>query len=235
MLCRFRASTLAASVASLLIVSISASAQEAPEGVWADDPLEGLFGDVSPEDARHAVELAELARAAYEADEVGQAIGYFEQAFDLSHDPGFAFNLGALYEAVGEIPRSRAYFEAYLELYPDAPNVGDVEGIIADLDALLQAEWVLVNLESDPTGAHVYVVRGDDEFLLGTAPLQRWLRPGEATFRFRSRGWQDKDVTTVADLGGVTRITGQLEPRSMRAHRLDRRCSFAPATANCGG
>lgn len=232
--CRFRNAASLACFAGLLLATSTAVAQDAPDGVWADDPLEGLFGDVSAEDARRAVELAELARAAYEADQLGQAIGYFEQAFALSRDPGFAFNLGAIYEAVGEIPRSRAYFEAYLELYSDAPNAEEVRNIIADLDSVLQAAWVLVSFESDPGGANVYVVRGDDEFLLGAAPLQRWLRPGEATFRFRTRGWQDKDVTTVADLGGVTRITGQLEPRSMRAHRLEQRCSFAPATANCG-
>jgi tetratricopeptide (TPR) repeat protein len=219
---------------AFLVAPMFATAQDAPDGVWADDPLEGLFGDVSPEDARHAVEFAEQARAAYEADDIGQAIGLFEQAFDLSHDPGFAFNLGALYEAVGELPRARAYFEAYLELYPDAPNAGEVADIVSSIDETLQAEWVMVNLDSNPVGASVFVVRGDDEFLLGTAPLSRWLRPGEATFRFRTRGWQDKDVQTVADLGGITRITGQLEPRSMRAHRLERRCSFSRATANCG-
>jgi tetratricopeptide (TPR) repeat protein len=217
-----------------LFWSSSAHAQSTSDGTYGDDPLEGLFGDVSAEDARRAVELAQQARAAYDEDNIGGALAYYEQAFDLSHDPAFAFNLGALYEAVGELPRARSYLGAYLELYPDAPNRAAVQEQIAGITATLQREWAPVRFSADVAGASVLLVRGDEEFLLGSSPLERWLRPGDYVFRFRQRGWFDADLSTDLAAGGVTELTGMLQPRSMQAQRLTRRCAISAAGARCG-
>ena len=172
-----------------------------------DDPLEGLFGDISVEDARRAVELATEARDAYNAGEPGRAIGLFEQAFDLSRDPGFAFNLGALYEAMDEIPRARSYYQGYLELLPDAPNRAEVESTLERLEAILNLEWARVRVES--------------------------MRPGEVSLRFRSPGYTDVELEGEASIDGILTLTGLLQPRTVRRERMSALCERAPTDARC--
>lgn len=204
-----------------------------------DDPLEGLFGEISVEDARRAVELATEARDAYNAGEPGRAIGLFEQAFDLSHDPGFAFNLGALYEAMDEIPRARSYYQGYLELLPDAPNRAEVEETLERLESILELEWARVRVESMPDEVQAYVVRQDQgqdqEFYLGRTPVQRWMRPGEVSLRFRSPGYADLDLEGEAALGGILTLTGRLQPSTVRRERIAALCERAPTDSRCTG
>jgi len=198
-----------------------------------DDPLEGLFGEISVEDARRAVELATEARDAYNAGDSGRAIGLFEQAFDLSRDPGFAFNLGALYEAMDEIPRARSYYQGYLELLPDAPNRAEVESTLERLEAILNLEWARVRLESMPDEAQVYVLRQGQEFYLGRTPVQRWMRPGEVSLRFRSPGYTDLELEGEASIDGILTLTGLLQPRTVRRERMLALCERAPTDARC--
>jgi tetratricopeptide (TPR) repeat protein len=237
--CRLRLTRFGASLGFCLVAfafpmnvfaqSTDATTVETP----LDDPLDGLFGDVSPEAARRSVELATEARAAYANDEVARAIRLFEEAFDLSRDPGFAFNLGALYESVGEIPRARAYFDAYLTLYPEAPNAADVVATLERLDAVLALEWAHVEVGSEPEGARVFVVRDGNEYFLGTTPVERWLQPGELALRFRERGFMDRDLQATISAGGETALTGYLEPRTLRAERVAYHCATHPDDRRC--
>jgi tetratricopeptide (TPR) repeat protein len=219
----------------LLGIAPLAAAQEGVTAVDApmDDPLEGLFGEISAEDARRAVELATEARDAYNAGEPGRAIALFEQAFDLSRDPGFAFNLGALYEAMDEIPRARSYYEGYLELLPDAPNRAEVEATLERLEAILNLEWARVRVESMPDEVQVYVVRQGQEFYLGRTPVQRWMRPGEVSLRFRLPGHSDVELNGRAEIDGILTLTGLLQPLTVRRERMSALCERAPTDARC--
>jgi tetratricopeptide (TPR) repeat protein len=223
--------------AFLTVVAPVAVAQQSTATVEApmDDPLEGLFGEISAEDARRAVELATEARDAYNAGEVPRAIGLFEQAFDLSRDPGFAYNLGALYESIDEIPRARSYYEGYLELLPEAPNRAEVEETLERLQAILELEWARVRVESLPDDAQVYVVRQGQEFYLGRAPVQRWMRPGTVALRFRAPGYDDVDLEGQAAVDGILTLTGLLQARTIRRERLAALCTRTPADARCTG
>jgi tetratricopeptide (TPR) repeat protein len=221
--------------AFLMGIAPLAAAQESVDTMEApmDDPLEGLFGEISPENARRAVELATEARDAYNAGDVGRAIGLFEQAFDLSHDPGFAYNLGALYEAMDEIPRARSYYQGYLELLADAPNRTEVEQTLERLEAILELEWARVRVESIPENAHVYVVRQDQEFYLGRAPVQRWMRPGPVYLRFRAPGHDAMDLEGQAAVDLILTLTGLLPARTVQRERMTALCARVPADARC--
>lgn len=94
-----------------------------------------------PEDAappptdREARGLFLAGEAAYDRGEFGAALDYFQRAFDLSQRPQLLFNVGLAASRAGDIARARAAFQRYLDEVPDAPNRGDVEARIAELEA----------------------------------------------------------------------------------------------------
>lgn len=189
-----------------------AEAELAPAPAPSDDAI------------RSAIELAATGRARYEAGDVTGAIAAYEQAFDLSRDPAFAYNLGALYEAVGEVPRARAFLAAYLDLYPQAPNRAAIAAAVDRLDQVLLAEWAQVRIDVPNLVADVLEVRGEREFLVGRTPFVRWVGPGARTYRVRATGYLTRSFTLEAAIGEPVDRTLTLAPSEHRLRRILQRC-----------
>ncbi|HEU4730080.1 MAG TPA: tetratricopeptide repeat protein [Kofleriaceae bacterium] len=64
-----------------------------------------------------------------------EAIGEYQQAFDARPIPDFLFNIGQCYRNLGDYDAAIFSYQKYLKLAPDAPNRGQVEQLIADLEA----------------------------------------------------------------------------------------------------
>ncbi len=182
---------------------------------------------------REAVELAAEARASYEQGDALGAILAYEQAFDLAPDPAFAFNLGALYDAIGETPRARLYLAAYLELYPDAPNAAQVTELIAELDRTLELGYGRVDVTVFPADASVLEVRSGRGYFLGSAPLSSYFDPGTVTLRVERPAWRTRTVVLQLDEGSRTEIHVALAPQSYRLRRAARFCAAGMELPAC--
>jgi tetratricopeptide (TPR) repeat protein len=222
--------------AALMLAGVPTPGPPAPDAPDAGmRTAQAPVGEADEDATRRAVTLAAEARAAWADGDAPGAVVRYEQAFDLTRDPAFAFNLGVIWDAVGEVPRAVAWFRAYLELWPEAPNRAQVEGALDELDAVLAEAWGQVSFRSEPAGARVLRVEGDDAFFVAEAPASTHVRPGAWTFRMEEDGWYPRTFTVEIGAGERAELTGRLAPRTLRSRRVARLCSApqAPRPAAC--
>lgn len=185
------------------------------------------------EEARQAVELAQEAQTAFAAGDLPTAIRAFEQAFMLRPDPAFAYNLGLLYEAEGELARAHRYLEAYLEIYADAPNREEVETILSELRAELDRAWARIELDTIPASGRLYLVTGEGDYFLGTAPVEFWFRPGDQTFAATLEEYYRHEAMLPLEAGTSVSLDLELVAQRHRNRRHERRCRTMPEDPRC--
>ncbi len=148
-----------------------------------------------------AVALSRDAAAAYEAGDLEQAAALYEQAMVLVEDPAFAFNLGAIYDELGDIANAYRYFGRYVELFPGASDRAEIEAYLGELLPELQASYAQLVVTSRPAGATVSRVVDGEERLLGRAPVDIWIEPGDVRLVLRLDGYDDGAIDARAVAG----------------------------------
>ncbi len=71
--------------------------------------------EVSQPDASAVEELDNRAREAYDARDYEGAAKLFEQAYALSRDPSYLFNVGRVYEEGGNLEQALTFYETFIE------------------------------------------------------------------------------------------------------------------------
>jgi tetratricopeptide (TPR) repeat protein len=74
-----------------------------------------------------ARELFEAGQRAYTASRYEAAVGYFQQAYELSHRAQLLFNIGSCYDRLQQNARAVEAYRAYLAAMPQAENRASVE------------------------------------------------------------------------------------------------------------
>jgi tetratricopeptide (TPR) repeat protein len=85
----------------------------------------------SDERTRAARALFDAGTIAFRQGRYEDALGNFEQAYRLTHDPVLLFNVATSLDRLRRDAEAVKQFRAYLEAMPDAPNRSAVEGRIA--------------------------------------------------------------------------------------------------------
>lgn len=150
----------------LLLITISAPAsfsqEQDPSGVAAD--------------------LAEQAAELYNNGDAQGAIELFVEAMSYVRDPAFAFNLAFIYDELEVLPQAWRYYGLYLELYPGAPNRGDVEERLGAIEESFQTDYAQLSVSSSvssvPVSAEVLVSSGGRTDSYGETPLDSFVLPG---------------------------------------------------------
>lgn len=163
------------------------------------------------DDTEQAVAFSRQAAEAYEAGDLAAAAALYEQAFLLVEDPAFAFNLGAVYDEMGEIANAYRYFSRYVELYPGASDRGEIEAYLAELLPQIETTYARLAIDSRPNRATVYRVVGDEELVLGRTPIDVWVEPGDQRLVLRTSGYVDETVQLRAVAGVRVERTIELD------------------------
>jgi tetratricopeptide (TPR) repeat protein len=87
-----------------------------------------------------ARELYKKGMTHYEIGEFDAAIDAFKRAYQLTSAPGLLFNIAQVYRMKKDPEQAVYFYRTYLRLMPDAPNRADVEVLIAENQALVDAE-----------------------------------------------------------------------------------------------
>jgi tetratricopeptide (TPR) repeat protein len=90
--------------------------------------------DTDPARDAEARRMFEDGRVAYEAGNYLDGLNYFQRAYDLSARPGLLFNIGQAAYRMHSDERALKAFKAYLAETPSAPNRGEVEQRIRELE-----------------------------------------------------------------------------------------------------
>lgn len=92
----------------------------------------------SPQD--EARDLYKKAMTHYELGEFEPAIDEFKRAYALTSAPGLLFNIAQVYRMKKDPEQAIYFYKSYLRRMPDAPNRVDVEALITENQALVDAE-----------------------------------------------------------------------------------------------
>ena len=125
----------------------------------ADDP-EAPPADPN-RDAR-ARNLFEAGRSAYQSGNYQDGLNYFERAYQESPRPGLLFNIGQAAYRLHVDDKALHAFKSYLDQIPQAPNRGEVEARIRELEQM------------NGTGTTPTYVSPEETARSGAAPLWAW-------------------------------------------------------------
>lgn len=153
-------------------------------------------------DTDAAVAFSRDAAAAYAAGELVEAAALYERAFALVEDPAFAYNLGAIYDELGDLARAYRYFGLYVELFPGADDRADIEAYLAELLPQVERTYARLVVTSAPSGADVLRIVDGAEQRLGRTPLDLWLDAGDLSLVLRRQGYLDEPL----ELRGVAGV-----------------------------
>jgi len=131
-------------LAALLWAALPAAglAQEPAETVDRDEEARGLF---------------QAGRAAYERGRFGDALNYFQQAFELSGRPQLLYNVAQAADKLRLDETALAAFSRYLDETPDALNREQVEQRIRMLEEVIsrRSPEPATPPEDEPTPEHI--------------------------------------------------------------------------------
>jgi len=146
-----------------------------------------------------AVRLAKKGIKLYRAHKYAEALKVLGEGYQVEPDPQFRWAMGRCAEKLGDLPAALQHYEAFLAGYPDAPNKGEVQGLIQYVRQRLKLTMADLRVTSTPPGASV-VLLGHPE-AKGLTPFQRWLPPGDVTVRVSMAGYLSAERKLTLVLG----------------------------------
>src|SRR5262249_61574174 len=92
----------------------------------------------SPEEKAKARELYQSGLVHYDLKEYGEALKAFKDAYRVVQDPAFLYNIAQCHRRLGQNPAALDFYRNYLRRSPSAPNRGEVEPRIQELEHATQ-------------------------------------------------------------------------------------------------
>jgi tetratricopeptide (TPR) repeat protein len=94
----------------------------------------------SPESRKQAESHFKLGQAFYNTKQWDKAIGEYQAAWDLSHEPALQFSIGLAFHKKGDLAQALVHYRKYIELDPDGVAGDEARGYIAELTPKVEAE-----------------------------------------------------------------------------------------------
>ena len=94
----------------------------------------------SPEEKTRAREHYQKGLTHYDIKEYSDALAEFKNAYRVVQDPAFLFNIAQCYRKLGQDVEALDYYRNYLRRFPTAPNRGEVERRIQEIERELAAK-----------------------------------------------------------------------------------------------
>jgi len=89
---------------------------------------------------KQAYDLYQAGITDYNLGDFDKAIAKFKEAYALTGAPGLLFNVAQAYRLKKDYDQALYFYKTYLRLDPDAPNKGDVEARIAEMERMIQEQ-----------------------------------------------------------------------------------------------
>lgn len=158
---------------------------------------------------KQAAALFRQGREFFEQARYPEALAAFEQANAIKPHPLMLYNIGQVYEAMGDLPRALDYYEQFL-----ATGQGDgveVRDRIARIKQTMAASWTTLDLTSEPAGANVWVgeKKGRPR---GVTPLKLQLPAGTATIVLEKTGYRSVRRPVKLEAGRAATLAIVLPP-----------------------
>ena len=93
----------------------------------------------TPEDKAKAREAYQKGLTHYDIKEYSEALAEFKNAYRVVQDPAFLFNIAQCYRKLGQDVEALDYYRNYVRRFPTAPNRGEVDRRIQEIERELEA------------------------------------------------------------------------------------------------
>jgi tetratricopeptide (TPR) repeat protein len=94
----------------------------------------------SPEDKVKAREHYQKGLTHYDIKEYPEALAEFKNAYRVVQDPAFLFNIAQCYRKLGQNVEALDYYHNYMRRFPSAPNRGEVERRIQEIEREMESK-----------------------------------------------------------------------------------------------
>jgi len=170
------------------------------------------FGQGDAKEQAKAV--AARGAALYQDGKYLDAAAVFEEANAIAPHPNYLFNAAKAYEKAAEYQKALGAYRSFLDLYEaqngiKAPEAADVERTIAVMKDKAFLALPEVTIDSDPTGADIYV--DDPVKVLGQTPFTTHLAEGSHKVQLKKGGYQGFEKEFVVRSREPLRLTFALE------------------------
>ena len=102
--------------------------------LMAATPVTATAAPPSPEEKTKAREHYQKGLTHYDIKEYSDALAEFKNAYRVVQDPAFLFNIAQCYRKLGQDVEALDYYRNYLRRFPTAPNRGEVERRIQEIE-----------------------------------------------------------------------------------------------------
>jgi hypothetical protein len=129
---------------------------------------------------------------------VVRALEIYERIYVATGATKHLYNIGYLYEDMGELDRAWDYYQRFLLEWPQAPNAKELQGYLEELAEELGRTHVLVHAFTTPPGASIEIVtRSDSRRPFGVTPLSTWMPLGKVLLRLNLDGHEALEKKVV--------------------------------------
>jgi hypothetical protein len=191
-------------VAGGVAVSTSAEAQEEEESASSSESSSS-----DEEKARKVLKLVRQGKKASQAGNYEEALGHFQQAYELYPRPAILVRLGETAEQLERTEKAIEYYQTFLEEAPeDKKEI--VSKIESRLERLKQSRRATLEVDTRPKNASVRFGSADGESA-SRAPLSRQFEPGETTIVASKEGYETRERTVSLEPGDEMSVTLELK------------------------
>jgi tetratricopeptide (TPR) repeat protein len=115
---------------TVAVLALAALAPGVNRAARAEPPAPAAAASAASEVERHA----EIGKRHFDHGRFQDAIAEYREAYELRASPIFLHEIADAYRQLGIVDRALFFYDRYLETRPDAPDRGEVEGIISELE-----------------------------------------------------------------------------------------------------
>ncbi|MCB9554549.1 MAG: tetratricopeptide repeat protein [Deltaproteobacteria bacterium] len=164
-----------------------------------------LFPSIASADDELAASHFRVGQNYYRQGRYQEALGQFEQAYQLSNKAELLYNIGQTYERLGNVEKAIGYYERYLK--DSGSSNPTLSAKLANLRQRLKQTGVRVS--GAPDGAQILV----DGKLIATAPVKDVLTlvPGSHKIVVSKEGFHSYSAFVAVNAGSVVDLSVELE------------------------
>jgi tetratricopeptide (TPR) repeat protein len=94
----------------------------------------------TPGDRKKAESHFKMGQAFYNTQQWDKAIGEYQSAWDISHEPALQFSIGLAFHKKGDLAQALQHYLKYIDLDPDGVAADEARAYIAELTPKVEAE-----------------------------------------------------------------------------------------------
>lgn len=163
--------------------------------------------DLSKANQQALLQHIERGRDAYDTGEFERALSHFQSALKLYEHPDLLYRMALTHERLGHERKAIEFYRRFLERRPDAKERQKIERTIEMLETRAEAGRSRLKIDSQPSGAVLFIPQLRKNGPSGTTPVDLPVEPGTYTLRLRHDGRREIERRVEVGRGEILDVS----------------------------